>query len=118
MIVSFVVLLAKVGDPLRLLGVLAFSSATTSLFTSLFMSLLGFAPPLLALFLLLLSLFLLLRLSLLFFLDLLGVFAESITNVLLRKVALLWPHMIVRDAAKSKSENAERVIVETTNSHE
>ena len=118
MVVSFVVLLAEVGNPLWLLGVVAISSATASLFASFFALLLRLALLLLALFLLLLPLFFLLRLSLFFFLDLLGVFAEFVTDVLMRKVAFLRPHVIVCDAAKTKGENAERVVVETSNSHE
>ena len=103
MVVSGVVLFAEVGDPLWLLGMLAFSSAATSFLTSLFTLLLGLAILLLALFISLLLLCLPLRLSLFFFFDLLGVFAEFVTNVLMRKVALLRPHMIICDTAESKS---------------
>jgi len=102
MVVFFVVLLAEVGDPLWLFGILALSSATTSLFASLFVPLFRLAPLLLALLLLLLPLFFLLRLPQLLLPDLLGVFAVSVANVLVRKVALLWPHVIIRDTAKSK----------------
>lgn len=102
MVVSTVVLLAEVGDPLWLLGMLTFSSAATSFFTSLFTLLLGLTLLLLALFLTLLLLCFSLRLSLLFFLDLLGILAEFVTDVLMRKVALLRPHMIVCDTAETK----------------
>lgn len=103
MVVSVVVLLAEVGNPLRLLRIaFALSSATTSFFASFLVSLRGIALLLLALFFLFLPLCFALRLSLFFLLDLLGVFAEFVTDVLMRKVAFLRPHVIVCDAAKTK----------------
>lgn len=63
----------------------------------------GLALLLLALSLLLTCLFFLFGLSCLCFLDLLGILAEFVTNVLMRNIALLRPHVIVRNAAESKS---------------
>jgi hypothetical protein len=108
MLGSFAVLPAEVGNPLGLFSIVTVSLATATPFLSPF---LRFALSLLALSLLLFLLFFLLRLPLLFLLHLLRVLAESVTNVLMRKVALLRPHVIVGDTAESECQNAKTVIV-------
>jgi hypothetical protein len=111
MLGSFAVLPTEVGDPLGLLFIVTVSLATATPF-------LGFALPLLALSLLLSLLFLLLRLPLLFLLHLLRVLAEFVTNVLMREVALLRPHVIVGDTAEPECQNTKTVVVKTINGHD
>lgn len=84
---------AEVGQPLRFLFIFTVTLAMTF----------GNVALLLILFLLLALFRFLLRFPRLLDLLISGILAKFVSNVLMRKVAFLRPHMIVRDAAEAES---------------